>query len=296
MFGFRGLEALDSTPPDGAHEELALRVRTEVREIGIPPWPAILRRIEIGADKAQPAFHHLAGLIGLDAGLAGALMKVAGSPPYGEQRRIRSFPDALQTLGVESTVQAVAELASLRMFPPQPKLEAFWRSSARTALVAGWLVPYLGERCQVDADLAYTFGLLRDSGKPLLLIPFPEYGLLQDDDTAEEDALLATNHAALGAALAEERLLPDPLCSAIRHHHNPAAIEGKLAGWLTAQALQLIAIGRMADDLLRSSAETRMPRTTMGAACMRVLGVSERERDRLADICHLSGHAIVASL
>ena len=82
----------------------------------------------------------------------------------------------------------------------------------------------------VEADLAFTCGLLHDLGKAVLsahlagVVTEVLARLEREDETSYLDAeagLLGTTHAEVGLALARRWRLPAPLDVVMAHHHRP---------------------------------------------------------------------------
>lgn len=270
-------------------------MRAEIRNIGIPPRPALLDEIDREMRKEAPDFTHLARVIGADVGLSASLVKVANSPYYGFAKKVRSVPETLLVLGLRVVTRTVAGLALQQVFPRVPSLERFWDSAARTARVSGWLAQRLKGRIAPRPDDAYTLGLFRDCGIALLMIPFAEYAhILQQANAAAErsfteveDAALSINHAIVGAELAEDWLLPEEIHEAIRHHHDAAAIAGTSSARLPLVTRQLMALCQVAEYLIQQT--IGMSRTQewnkLGEACLQVLGMPPEELDALLTDC-----------
>ncbi len=224
-----------------------------LRDIGIPPCPAILNRINVEMGREEPDFNQVASVIASDVGLAAGLISLANSPYYGLRKRVRSVNEALMMLGLSSTSRAIAGLVLHKIFPATPTLTRFWSASARIAMLSGWLAQRL-EGCRVNPEDAYSFGLFRDAGIAVLINRFPEYiDLLSRANeesplsfTAVEEAALPTNHAVVGCLLAQGWWLPEEICLAIRFHHEypPSAPQNKTI-------LSLIAISQLSEHLLQ---------------------------------------------
>jgi HD-like signal output (HDOD) protein len=150
-----------ATPPSAkaATADIESKVRNEVRDIGIPPRPAILDRIRAETGKDEPDFNHLANLIGSDVGLSAGIIKVANAPYYGFSRKVRSAQDALLVLGLTVIVRTIAGIELQKGFPKISSLDRFWDASACTARASGWLVLQLSLPRGIRPDDAYTFGL-----------------------------------------------------------------------------------------------------------------------------------------
>lgn len=238
-------------------QQITEGIRYSVRNIGIPPRPSILDEIDREMHKAEPDFKHLADIIGSDVALAASIIKVANSPALGMGRRVRTVPDALLVLGLKLTVHTIAAIVLQRIFPNVPHLERFWDSAARCARVSRWLVMQL--RCvrTISPDDAFTFGLFRDCGIPVLMIPFPDYaGTLAEANrndtapfTAVEHAALGISHTELGADLAADWRLPEEVILAIRRHHDADLFGLKTDEMTQVRAAMLSAVALVADHL-----------------------------------------------
>ncbi len=226
-----------------------------IRDIGIPPCPVILEQINAEMRRDEPDLKRLARIIGSDVGLSAGLITITNSPYFGLRTRVRSINEALMILGLSVASRAVAGLVLRKIFPPTPHLERFWTDSARIARISGWLAQQMPTK--VRAEDAYTFGLFRDCGIPILLKRFSHYPEVIDTANAEaqasftaiEDRLCAINHAAVGGLLAQAWWLPDDICLAIRHHHDYAPLSGGETSKTPPRAQALIATALLAERL-----------------------------------------------
>jgi len=267
-----------------ASPELEMRIGSELRDIGIPPRPDILTRIDAEMRKEEPDYRRLGEAIGSDVSLSASIIKVSNSPYFGLGRRVRSVPEALLVLGLKTAIQTIAGIALQRAFPHVPSLERFWDSAACTARVSGWLVRRLQDQTRLRPDDGYTFGLFRDCGIPVLMIPFPEYREIlgranneaERSFTAVEDELLSINHASVGAELAQDWLLPEDTCQAMRHHHDVSVIAGTETSGVSLAARQLVAFGQIAEHLIQRTTGMNQTREweKLGPVCLRLLGIS----------------------
>jgi HD-like signal output (HDOD) protein len=283
-----------------APADMESRMGIELRNIGIPPRPAILGQIDREMAQDNPDFNHLAELIGSDVALAASLIKVANSPYFGFSKRVRSVQEALLVLGLKVATRTIAGLALQAVFKRAPSFERFWDASACAARVSGWLVQQLPKGYGIRAEDAYTFGLFRDCGIPVLMIPFPEYReiLQQANDeaslpfTAVEDAALSINHAIVGAELAENWLLPEEIHQAIRHHHDLVALQPYPPPGIDVATQRLIAITQLAEYLIQQHTDHNHTQEwpKLGLACLAVLDLDEDTLHTLtaesADVVH----------
>jgi len=273
-----------ATPIDKDLEE-------SIREIGIPPRPAILDRIGAEMRGPDPDFNHLSALISADVSLASGLLKTANSAYFGHQARARSIVQALMILGLDVASRAVAGLILRKVFLGTPMMERFWDASARVARTSGWLVLQLGVQDGVGPDDAYTFGLFRDCGLPILMRKFPDYVSVlgeanADCDrmfTAVEETRCPTNHAIVGCMLAQNWWLPDETCLAIRHHHDAIALASGTSG-LPPSSARMTALSQFAEYLVeRVAGRSRSCEwAKLGPLCLRLLDLDEARIEFLA--------------
>lgn len=274
-----------ATPIDNTLEE-------SVRGIGIPSRPAILDRIAAEMRGPEPDFNHLAALISADVGLAAGLLKTANSAYFGHHARARNVVQALMVLGLDVASRAVAGLILRKVFEGAPIMERFWDASARVARTSGWLACQLGVRDGVGPDDAYTFGLFRDCGLPILMRRFPDYVSVLGEANADrervftdvEETRCPTNHAIVGALLAQNWWLADDTCSSIRNHHDAVALAAGSSG-LSASSGRMIALSQFAEHLVERVAGRSRSREwdKLGSVCKRLLELDEDRIEFLAD-------------
>jgi HD-like signal output (HDOD) protein len=253
-----------------------------LRDIGIPPRPLILDKIAQEMLLPEPDFRHLTNIVSADVALAAGLLRTANSPYFGFETRAKTVMQALLMLGLKAASRAIAGLILRRIFPPLPAIERFWDGSARVARTSGWLVRKLGVRDNVRADDAYTYGLFRDCGIPILMKKFPGYvDVLKSANTEPELSFTAveqtrcpTNHALVGSLMAHSWLLPDELSDAIRNHHDVVALASVPEG-ISPPAARMVAIAQLAEHLVQGATGMSMTREwdKLGGACQAILGI-----------------------
>ncbi|MDP1634115.1 MAG: HDOD domain-containing protein, partial [Gallionellaceae bacterium] len=150
------------------------------------------------------------------------------SPFYGVAGQVASLQEAVMVLGF-SNVRRLALAVSLNgSFLVRGHGEAdprrIWRHSFCVALCAQALAPL----CRIEAESAFTAGLLHDIGRIALLSVDPERFAAvlaarkeHPDLSAAEAALLGFTHAEFGARLLERWRLPGSLIRAVEFHHQP---------------------------------------------------------------------------
>jgi HD-like signal output (HDOD) protein len=189
----------------------------------------------------------------------------------------------------------VAGIILRNSFPNMPTLERFWDSSTRIARLSGWLAKHYAISGLLSED-AYTFGLFRDCGIPVLIKRFPQYNnvLITANRDAErsfievEDAELPTNHAMLGCILAQSWWLPEEIFLAIRNHHELAALVDDNSE-LPLLSRKLIAISQLAEHIVQHQLGLSLTQEwpKLGDACLKLMGTDEVQLDALySEVAH----------
>lgn len=274
---------------ESAPSDVDMLFERSLLDVGIPPCPVILNRFMAEAGKDEPDFKRLEGIISADVGISAGLIKTANAPYFGMRQRVRSVSEALTVLGLNVSSRAIAGIVLRNSFPNMPNLERFWDASARIARLSGWLAQQLELR-GLRAEDAYTFGLFRDCGIPVLLKRFPGYeaalsaanGEQTESFTAIEEAALPTNHAMVGCLLAQSWWLPEEICLAIRNHHDLAALKSA-ESQLPLLSRRLVATAQFAEHILQRQLGLSLTQEwpKLGEACLELLDVGESDLERL---------------
>ncbi|MEZ5619559.1 MAG: HDOD domain-containing protein [Rhodocyclaceae bacterium] len=194
----------------------------------VPPIAGTVMELLRSLDDENLNATNLAKKIGHDPVLSARVLKIVNSPFYGVAGQVASLQEAVMVLGF-SNVRRLALAVSLNgSFPVRGQGEAdprrIWRHSFCVALCAQALAPL----CRIEAESAFTAGLLHDIGRIALLSVDPQRfaavlaGRAQYPDlAAAEAALLGFTHAEFGARLLERWRLPGSLIRAVEFHHQP---------------------------------------------------------------------------
>ena len=268
--------------------EVSILLEHAIVEVGIPPCPAILERFVTEAEKSEPDFHRLSKIIAADVSLSASLIKTANSPYFGTRQPVRSSSDALAILGLNTTSHAVAGIVLSKTFLHVPRLERFWDASARIARVSGWLAQQFD--LGIRSEDAYTFGLFRDCGIPVLLERHPGYGEILAKANKEpvinftevENTELSTNHAVIGSTLAQSWWLPEEIYLAIRNHHDHQTLNPANATLPTKSHI-FVATSQLAEHFVQHhlglSFTEEWPK--LGSTCLEILDVDESYLEEL---------------
>lgn len=196
----------------------------------LPAQPRILAKIEGLARQPNLNISGLATLVVQDVGLSALLLKSVNSAYFGLEERISSIMHAIALLGLQQTLNIARTESLRRVGGGDAHALADSRVTKRSREI-GTLCAIIAAECfdetQISSEHAYMIGQFHDCGIAILMRDYPNYCAALDaekethwPDLIEEDRLNQTDHAMVGCLLAENWGLPDPVCQAIRHHHN----------------------------------------------------------------------------
>lgn len=197
----------------------------------VPPLPRVLLRLLEAVEDEGVSVATLSEVIAQDPVLASRVLSAANSAAFRRGKGIVRIEDCVKVLGTRIVRTIATCLAVQHAFDPLPRglkadLTEFWHHSLLVAETARVLAV---EAHLPRVDEAYLAGLLHDLGELMLLVGLPEYpGLLAicpDEATLSglEQKVLGTDHAAVGAWLADQWNLDSLLADAILFHHRTEA-------------------------------------------------------------------------
>jgi HD-like signal output (HDOD) protein len=270
-------------------------VDTLIKSIRIPPRPSLLADLQRELSSPDPSPEAIGRIVASDVGMSGALLKLANSAVYGGRRKAKSIEQAILFLGINQVASLMTGLLARQAIPANSAaLASFWDVSTRRAQA----MVFLSRRMRIgEPDVAHTFGLFCDTGVPLLMDRFADYGATyaaasleaERPFTALEEERHATSHAAIGCLLARNWGLSDHVAWAILHHHDYTVLDdASTAGALRA----LVALSVLAEGAIskyRGHAES-LEWNKGGARACAYLGLSDEETAELLDELHEAFH------
>ncbi len=194
----------------------------------LPSLPAVVLDLLASMEQPEVDIDTLARKIALDQALTAKTLRLANSSFYGMQRQVTTVSEAIAVLGL-SSVRNLATTAALvgALSSPGPggfDFMAFWRHAIGTALCARSLAAQTG----LNPEQAYVAGLLHDIGRLVLATQFStQYAAVTALRAASdsylldaERAVLALDHAVVGAALAQHWKFPELMQQVVAQHHD----------------------------------------------------------------------------
>ncbi len=272
--------------------------RDEIRRIirdtkTLPTLPGVIARLSAMAEQSTVSVDEMARVVMTDQVLSAKVLRLVNSAFYGSYGRVSTVSAALLRLGV-NVVKSLAISSSIFEIM-EKNIVGLWEHSMGVAVAASALA---GRLKMKDPDEISTAALLHDIGKVIIKIKLEDdYGkltaLIEEKDLLMIEAereLLDTDHAEIGAWLAQTWHLPQNLVEPIAWHHH---VERST----THQAKT--AVVHVADVLTRAAAfgyagDTLVPRiqqaawTRLGLTESLLESIIDDVEERLVDAKNLS--------
>ena len=157
--------------------------------------------------------------------LATHLLRLANSAYCTPPRKVTTVNDAIVEMGSGPVRNVVLAACFASRLEGASTDDAQARGLMDHAVGTAYLAHLMAERLGIDADEAFTCGLLHDLGKLLLLKllrDFLKYGA--PTPSAQEIAqVYKERHPEIGARLLRQWQLPEALEQPVRFHHEPDA-------------------------------------------------------------------------
>lgn len=138
----------------------------------LPSIPRVVQELIQTLSKDDVSANEIARQLATDQVLSAKVLRLANSAYYSVPRTISSIDDALRLLGFGTVRTLVVSAGMAVSFKPIPgfDLNRFWRYSLHTAVAS----KFLGHKIKIDADLAFTIGLLHGIGRLVMLSGMPD--------------------------------------------------------------------------------------------------------------------------
>lgn len=200
----------------------------------LPEVPSVALQVNALLDKPDTDAQDLAEVILLDPILTAQILRLCNSAEYGFARQIATIREAIAILG-HKVLKRIVYTIIAHGFLNRPvngyglEQGALWENSITCGAYARFLANELRFK---DPELALIAGLLRDIGKIAMETYLAEKTTTVETTAVEEkcsfheaeEKIIGVSHTTVGASLATQWNLPEPLIHAIAHHHQPSAL------------------------------------------------------------------------
>jgi putative nucleotidyltransferase with HDIG domain len=238
-------------------------IQSPQHDYDLPPLSPVADAVLRLVARDDVGLAELSEIVATDAALSTELLAVANSAFAGARGRVSSINQAAAILGFKR-IAGIAAAVALRSYvgplSQTATVRACWLHNLATALSA----EHMARPLQLDAQVAYTAGLLHDVGRLALVAKFGgEYlrmlrGPLPDDGTfeAQERERFGITHSEAGRLLLARLGLPEILSNAAGLHHvTPSADASESHAFIrtacrVASALGFAVVGRRDPDKL----------------------------------------------
>lgn len=206
----RQLDAIHELPTLSA---VALKLRSTLQDIDMP---------------AQD----VAKIIQNDQSIVTKMLKLVNSAFFGLSSRVSSVQHALMLLGFNTVRNIVISIDVINALKINKKIKgldinAFWSHAIGVAVISRHLDQQTGNNYREDV---FTAGIIHDIGKIVMAHYFSDqFQAMWETMRREqlnfreaEHRHFPLNHAEIGAQLAKQWHLPEPMPSVIRRHHTNA--------------------------------------------------------------------------
>ncbi|MCB1325116.1 MAG: HDOD domain-containing protein [Spirochaetales bacterium] len=199
----------------------------------LPSMPGIVTRLISMASNPEIDIKALADEINRDPAITAAIIRLSNSAYYKPSRPIRSVQEAIVTLGLNTVKNIVLVAASRGIL--KVDLESYridesemWDHCLAVAEIAATIARV--RKLKTGEDVAFTAGLLHDTGKVVLVHYFKDayHQVAQELEKNPksnflrlEEKFMGYNHAEIGARLLESWEFPPDLVEAVRMSYQP---------------------------------------------------------------------------
>lgn len=226
---------------------MAEDLRKKIEHISsLPTLPGVLQLVCTMVEEEGSSVNQIAEVISRDQVLSAKLLRMVNSPFYGFPGRISTVTHALVLLGFNVVKGLVISASVFENLGGE--MRGLWQHSLGTALLSRRLALELR---LPEPEQIMIAGLLHDLGKLVLNQTVPEYyqasrehaQIIQCHIGQAEREVFDTDHAEVGAWMAQRWHLPESLCTVLRYHHEPS---------MAIEARKMTAVVHVADLLARS--------------------------------------------
>lgn len=258
-------------------------------QLTLPSLSAIVFRLNELLSARLPSMGEVGELVSEDPALAAQVLKLVNSPLHHFHGRIDSIQRAVTLIGVRELRNLALAASVTKAFAGIPEdivdMEAFWRHSVFTALLARGIAEAAGQK---ELDRYFVCGLLHDLGMLAVFQGLPEHARRAIEHSERthvplaqaERELMGFDHSEVGERLMRHWALPDNIIAAVAGHHER---EPQGAHRMAA------AIVRLADLIANDTDEGRI-----GVGHREGVGISDWEQAGLRD--HLRANLVGTAL
>ncbi|USD65597.1 HDOD domain-containing protein [Vibrio sp. SCSIO 43136] len=196
----------------------------------LPQIKKVLQELVELVNQEDVDFHLLSQKIALEQVVSAKVLRLANSAHFGRSRTVASIDEAVVRLGMApiKTMVIVSVLSSA--FPKFETMDIhqYWSDTFEVATIAS----YLAKKVRLDANQAFTAGVLHNIGELMIHSLAPDFALeiahrIENGEEASlvQNEILGTTSTRLGAKLATAWKFGPELTDSIAHYLVPDQAE-----------------------------------------------------------------------
>ncbi|BEV16216.1 HDOD domain-containing protein [Herbaspirillum sp. DW155] len=197
------------------------------QQTALPSIPKVVQEVIESFNNDAVSIEQIARKLAADQVLSAKILRLANSSYYHVSRTIGTVDDAVLMLGFMTVRTLVISTGMAGSFKKLPgvDLKLFWRYSLDTAIIAKWLA----KEVKLNAEFAFTVGLMHAIGQLVMHAGMPEQALEVDKVAGPLDARrldvertsFGYDFADVGAELARRWRFPDEFAQVIKAFPQP---------------------------------------------------------------------------
>jgi len=224
---------MSESPKSGTRQKLQLNEKSVKAELAgaIESTRTSIALMDVMAlfKSKNTTVHDIAAAIDFDPQISQLLITEVNSPHYSIPHKVKDVSHAVSLLGFKRAQEVIAANTKNEMYKQVEnsyfELISFKRHNIAVGCFAEQIALHLKLR---EPKAFFKAGSLHDIGKFFYITKAPaQFEELVKTAKAEkvplykvEREILKTDHAELGALMAHEWKLPEPICAAIKYHHQ----------------------------------------------------------------------------
>jgi HD-like signal output (HDOD) protein len=199
----------------------------------LPNIPEVVRELIQALNNPDANYAEISKKVAKDQTISLKILRLVNSAYFGLSRKVSSIDEAVIMLGMGKlkTLVIASGFANSASNVEGLDLPSFWSDSFQVAELAKWLADMTDD--EVNADLAFTSGIIHNIGQLLLHMAQPNRAkavntLVQSSNISRHEAELERfgfTTADAGQALLDLWNFPEPLSNAVKYQNNPTALE-----------------------------------------------------------------------
>ena len=197
-----------------------------LRSVSIPPRPEALIKFSEETKKSEPNISRVSEILQNDVGICAAILQVVNSSAFRRAKEIESIDQAIMILGLKRLIPLVKAVAVKAAVGKDPTMAKFWDLQSNIAHIASIAAMKIDKPSL--SNHAYMLALFHGVGVAILNQHFGDFVEVMsyaDNNNWDDAAKLQfekyhTNHATIGALLAQQWRLPKVMINIIYYQHD----------------------------------------------------------------------------